>query len=113
MIIVTEKGNEIFVQKIIEEIRNAHLYTSDGELDGYNYSPEKIYPDDWKDGVHPDITWKFTAGEPKQIIGWYFTNEAGNVLISERFDIQDDGDYQIKREGDKITIKPKISLIAG
>lgn len=111
MIIITENGNKIFVKKITEEIRTAHLYTDNGELDGYNYNPETIYPDDWKDGVHPDITWEFTAGEPKQILGWYFTNAEGKVLISEQFDIQDEGDYEIKREGDKITIKPRISLI--
>ena len=112
MIVITDAGIKIFTRKVIEEIKTIHLYTAHGEMSGHNYSPEAIFPNDWKDGVHPDITWTFTAGEPVQVLGWYFTNSKGEVLITETFNILNEGDYEVRRDGDKITVKPSISLIS-
>lgn len=114
MINVTAKGNEVFTAAIVGKLDSLHLFTESGELSGYGYEPIQLQPTLWKGGIYPTQEWKFMVQEGEgevQAIGWYIVGHDGQVLMSERFVIEEDSDYLIRRTDDRIKVKPKLSLI--
>jgi len=114
MMLITPDGHRVFFAAIVEQIAKVHLFTDDGELTGHGYAPKQLTPGAWSlSGRYPEQTWNFEAGDRVQVKGYFLTNEAGLVLMSDDFDIGPDNpeDFTIEHRGSKIMVNIQLTLL--
>lgn len=116
MLQTTPTGHDVMLHAVTETLFTVHLFVTDGELSGYGYQPERIDTSLWQDGVYPDITWEFDAGEkPTRVLGYYVAGDDGAMLYSENFPAStenedDEPGYTIGRQGDRIVVGLRLNL---
>lgn len=116
MIQTTPAGKALMLQAVTDTLKKLHLFVNEGELVGYGYNPAVLDPAQWEDGVYPDVLWEFTGSDdPARVMGYYVTNDAGEVMYSENFPASeentDDGPgFVIGKQGDRVRVGMRLNL---
>ena len=108
MITVTPHGHRLFLSGITSAARQAHLFVDEGELKGYGYEPLPVEPEQWQDGMYPQLKWTLIGGKEQDILGYYVTDETGAMLWSEPFGEA----FTNKQAGGVVTVNMKLNLLA-
>lgn len=116
MIMTTPKGQALMLKAVTDKLASVHLFVNEGELVGYGYGPVQLDPGQWEGGAYPDILWEFNGAEKSaRVLGYYVTNEQGEVIYSENFppsEENDDNDpgFVIGKQGDRVRVGMRLNL---
>lgn len=107
-IVISEYGKKLLNSQIYQPLANMHLYSDDGELSGYGYEPQALYPNKWVNNSHPAIEWVLSRGPELKVAGYFVTDSRKNLIYSETFD---DEPIMIGNPGTRISVIAKLALI--
>lgn len=116
MIQTTPAGKTLMLKAVTDTLKELHLFVNDGELVGYGYSSVLLDPAQWDDGVYPDVLWEFNGAEqPARVMGYYVTNEQGEVMYSESFPASEENEddlpgFVIGKQGDRVRVGMRLNL---
>ena len=116
MIQTTPAGKTLMLKAVTDTLKTLHLFVNEGELKGYSYGPAVLDPEQWDDGVYPDVLWEFSGGdEPARVMGYYVTNDEGAVMYSENFPASEENEddqpgFVIGKQGDRVRVGMRLNL---